>query len=201
MEAAKAASQEFDPLEMDRFTRFQELTRMMAESVNDVATVQRGLQRSAAGHRGRTGLAGAADARPAGRPAAHAHGRVREHGRPPVPRGAPGRQGNRQAGAAGHRRRLDRNRPRRARPHDRALRAPAAQLRGARHRTARSAHGRRQGRHRHDQHPPGAGRQRSRGRVPRRRRRAEPGAHPRARAWPWACSRPMRRPATPSWRT
>jgi len=46
MEAAKAASKEFDPLEMDRFTRFQELTRMMAESVNDVATVQRGLQRS-----------------------------------------------------------------------------------------------------------------------------------------------------------
>ncbi|MBE7419240.1 MAG: Hpt domain-containing protein [Ideonella sp.] len=46
MEAAKASSQEFDPLEMDRFTRFQELTRMMAESVNDVATVQRGLQRT-----------------------------------------------------------------------------------------------------------------------------------------------------------
>ncbi|HEX6019375.1 MAG TPA: Hpt domain-containing protein [Burkholderiaceae bacterium] len=46
MEAAKALSQEFDPLEMDRFTRFQELTRMMAESVNDVATVQRGLQRT-----------------------------------------------------------------------------------------------------------------------------------------------------------
>ncbi|MGL6111730.1 MAG: hybrid sensor histidine kinase/response regulator, partial [Rubrivivax sp.] len=46
MEAAKAASMAFDPLEMDRFTRFQELTRMMAESVNDVATVQRGLQRS-----------------------------------------------------------------------------------------------------------------------------------------------------------
>jgi chemosensory pili system protein ChpA (sensor histidine kinase/response regulator) len=30
----------FDPLEFDRFTHFQELTRMMAESVNDVATVQ-----------------------------------------------------------------------------------------------------------------------------------------------------------------
>ncbi|URI09349.1 Hpt domain-containing protein [Aquincola tertiaricarbonis] len=45
IEAAKA-SQTFDPLEMDRFTRFQELTRMMAESVNDVATVQRSLQRS-----------------------------------------------------------------------------------------------------------------------------------------------------------
>jgi chemosensory pili system protein ChpA (sensor histidine kinase/response regulator) len=34
---------EFDPLEFDRFTRFQELTRMMAESVNDVATVQQSL--------------------------------------------------------------------------------------------------------------------------------------------------------------
>jgi len=46
IEAAKAMSQEFDPLEFDRFTRFQELTRMMAESVNDVATVQRSLQRT-----------------------------------------------------------------------------------------------------------------------------------------------------------
>ena len=31
---------------MDRFTRFQELTRFMAESVNDVATLQRSLQRT-----------------------------------------------------------------------------------------------------------------------------------------------------------
>ncbi len=46
LEAAKAADQAFDPLEFDRFTRFQEVTRMMAESVNDVATVQRTLQRS-----------------------------------------------------------------------------------------------------------------------------------------------------------
>jgi chemosensory pili system protein ChpA (sensor histidine kinase/response regulator) len=46
LEAAKAAQQIFDPLESDRFTRFQELTRMMAESVNDVATVQRTLQRT-----------------------------------------------------------------------------------------------------------------------------------------------------------
>ena len=36
----------FDPLEFDRFTRVQELTRMMAESVNDVATIQRSLQRT-----------------------------------------------------------------------------------------------------------------------------------------------------------
>ncbi len=46
MEAARAMSQNFDPLEFDRYTRFQELTRMMAESVNDVATVQRTLQRN-----------------------------------------------------------------------------------------------------------------------------------------------------------
>jgi chemosensory pili system protein ChpA (sensor histidine kinase/response regulator) len=37
---------DYDPLEFDRFTRMQELTRMMAESVNDVATVQRTLQRA-----------------------------------------------------------------------------------------------------------------------------------------------------------
>lgn len=43
---SKDAQQNFDPLEFDRFTRMQELTRMMAESVNDIATVQRGLQRA-----------------------------------------------------------------------------------------------------------------------------------------------------------
>ena len=42
---AKSDSQ-FDPLEFDRFTRSQELTRMMAESVNDVATVQQNMLRS-----------------------------------------------------------------------------------------------------------------------------------------------------------
>jgi chemosensory pili system protein ChpA (sensor histidine kinase/response regulator) len=36
----------FDPLEFDRFTRFQELTRFLAESVNDVATVQQSLLKS-----------------------------------------------------------------------------------------------------------------------------------------------------------
>ena len=34
----------FDPLEFDQFTRFQELTRLMAESVDDVVTVQQSLQ-------------------------------------------------------------------------------------------------------------------------------------------------------------
>ena len=45
----KDTAQAFDPLEFDRFTRVQELTRMMAESVNDVATVQRNLQRAVEG--------------------------------------------------------------------------------------------------------------------------------------------------------
>jgi chemosensory pili system protein ChpA (sensor histidine kinase/response regulator) len=39
-------SADFDPLEFDRFTRFQELTRLMAESVNDVSTVQHNLLRN-----------------------------------------------------------------------------------------------------------------------------------------------------------
>ncbi len=43
IEAARSSQQSFDPLEMDRFTRVQELTRMMAESVSDVGTVQRSL--------------------------------------------------------------------------------------------------------------------------------------------------------------
>ncbi len=46
---ARDSTAGFDPLEFDRFTRMQELTRMMAESVNDVATVQRALQRSIEG--------------------------------------------------------------------------------------------------------------------------------------------------------
>ncbi len=47
MQSRVALAQEqdktFDPLEFDRFTRFQEITRMMAESVNDVSTVQQNL--------------------------------------------------------------------------------------------------------------------------------------------------------------
>ncbi|HEX5805541.1 MAG TPA: Hpt domain-containing protein [Macromonas sp.] len=36
----------FDPLEFDRYTRVQELTRLLAESVNDVATVQHQFKRA-----------------------------------------------------------------------------------------------------------------------------------------------------------
>ncbi|HQS43747.1 MAG: chemotaxis protein CheA [Methylotenera sp. 24-45-7] len=40
MNLLQEANEAFDPLEFDRFTRLQELTRMMAESVNDVSTIQ-----------------------------------------------------------------------------------------------------------------------------------------------------------------
>jgi chemosensory pili system protein ChpA (sensor histidine kinase/response regulator) len=43
MSILQEANETFDPLEFDRFTRLQELTRMIAESVNDVATIQNGL--------------------------------------------------------------------------------------------------------------------------------------------------------------
>ncbi|MBQ5950259.1 Hpt domain-containing protein [Massilia sp. ST3] len=41
-----AGEREFDPLEFDRFTRLQELTRMLAESVNDVASFQETIGRT-----------------------------------------------------------------------------------------------------------------------------------------------------------
>jgi len=44
-----AGEREFDPLEFDRFTRLQELTRMMAESVNDVASFHESLARTVDG--------------------------------------------------------------------------------------------------------------------------------------------------------
>jgi len=37
---ADAAHAEFDPLELDRYTRLQELTRLLAEGIADVATIQ-----------------------------------------------------------------------------------------------------------------------------------------------------------------
>jgi chemotaxis protein histidine kinase CheA/ActR/RegA family two-component response regulator len=45
---ASSESAQFDPLELDRFTHLQELTRMMAESVNDAASLQKQLAESSA---------------------------------------------------------------------------------------------------------------------------------------------------------
>ncbi|CAK7027462.1 MAG: Sensor histidine kinase RcsC [Saezia sanguinis] len=47
MESARVEGHGFDPLEFDRYTRIQELTRIMAESVNDVGTVQKTLLHAA----------------------------------------------------------------------------------------------------------------------------------------------------------
>ncbi|HYL88813.1 MAG TPA: Hpt domain-containing protein [Burkholderiales bacterium] len=38
--------QDFDPLEFDRYTRLQELTRMMAEGLSDAASIQQGLAKN-----------------------------------------------------------------------------------------------------------------------------------------------------------
>ncbi|HEY5994556.1 MAG TPA: Hpt domain-containing protein [Gallionellaceae bacterium] len=50
METRVALAQElhekFDPLEFDRFTRFQELTRFLGESVHDIQTVQQSLSKT-----------------------------------------------------------------------------------------------------------------------------------------------------------
>lgn len=46
---AMSGEREFDPLEFDRFTRLQELTRMMAESVNDVSTLQASISKTVDG--------------------------------------------------------------------------------------------------------------------------------------------------------
>jgi chemosensory pili system protein ChpA (sensor histidine kinase/response regulator) len=43
MSMVNEAAEGFDPLEFDRYTRFQELTRGLAEGVNDVSTVQQSL--------------------------------------------------------------------------------------------------------------------------------------------------------------
>ena len=43
MSILQETNETFDPLEFDRFTRLQELTRMIAESVNDVGTIQNSL--------------------------------------------------------------------------------------------------------------------------------------------------------------
>ncbi len=46
MQMQEQAHGEFDPLEFDRYTRFQELTRSLAEGINDVSTVQQSLLRN-----------------------------------------------------------------------------------------------------------------------------------------------------------
>jgi chemosensory pili system protein ChpA (sensor histidine kinase/response regulator) len=46
IKAVEDAGQTFDPLEFDRFSRMQELTRFLAESLGDVITLHQGLQKN-----------------------------------------------------------------------------------------------------------------------------------------------------------
>ena len=142
---AKDSQQGFDPLEFDRFTRVQELTRMMAESVNDVATVQRTLQKTVQATEDDLS-AQARQTRELQRGLLRTRMVEFEGISDRLYRVV--RQASKDTGKqvrAGHHRRLDRNGPRRAGPHDAGLRAPAAQLRGARHRGRGGAREGRQG--------------------------------------------------------
>jgi chemosensory pili system protein ChpA (sensor histidine kinase/response regulator) len=46
LKEAETQGEQFDPLEFDRFSRMQELTRFMAESLNDVVTLQQSLAKN-----------------------------------------------------------------------------------------------------------------------------------------------------------
>ncbi len=88
---ARDTQQSFDPLEFDRFTRVQEITRGMAESVSDVATVQRAVD-------------GADDQLQAqARQSRNLQRELLSTRLVDVPGGAPSLQRQRQTGALGHR--------------------------------------------------------------------------------------------------
>ena len=110
---------------------------MMAESVNDVATVQRNLQRTVEATEDDL-IAQARQTRELQRDLLRTRMVEFEGISDRLYRVV--RLASKETGKqvqAGHHRRLDRDGPRRAGPHDAGLRAPAAQLRGARHRGRR----------------------------------------------------------------
>ena len=165
---------DFDPLEFDRFTRFQELTRSLAEGVNDVSTVQQSL------------LKNLDDADAALLAQARLSREVQQQlfAIRTVPFGSLSerlyrimrvdREGARQARQPRDRRRADRARPLGAGKARRSARAPAAQRARSRHRAARSAPRRRQAGAGRDHADGAPGRQRNRDRARRRRRRHRP---------------------------
>ncbi|MDZ7813908.1 MAG: Hpt domain-containing protein [Ideonella sp.] len=104
MEAARAAQQTFDPLEMDRFTRVQELDRALrirggGRSTSGSLPVQAYFAAIYSGGRRPAGATGAFGKRPARRPAACTHGGVRHALRAALSRRATSGKGNWQAGA------------------------------------------------------------------------------------------------------
>jgi chemosensory pili system protein ChpA (sensor histidine kinase/response regulator) len=96
----KPGEADFDPLEFDRFTRFQELTRSLAEGVNDVSTVQQSLLRNIDDADAAL-LAGAPLARCSAATLLHPHRPLREPFRAALPDHAADREGARQARKSG----------------------------------------------------------------------------------------------------
>ena len=183
MQSRVAAAQEtdssFDPLEFDRFTRFQEITRMMAESVNDVSTVQQNLLKAL----GEGEIALSAQARltrglqpdlmrirmvPFASISERLFRVVRQAAKETDKRAVLDIKGGQVE--------VDRSV---LETHHRAVRAHAAQLRRARHRTERRAAREGQARARRGQGRGAPGGQRDHARRDRRRRRPQLRAHPR----------------------
>ena len=125
--SATAGEQAFDPLELDRFSTLQQLSRALAESAADLTSLQSTLddltrqyetlllQQSRVSSELQEGLM---------RTRMVPFDALRAA---PAPRRAPGRGRTGQAGPAQARRRAGRTRPQRARAHDRAAGAHAAQ--------------------------------------------------------------------------
>jgi chemosensory pili system protein ChpA (sensor histidine kinase/response regulator) len=108
--AGRRSNEGFDPLEFDRYTRFQELARSLAEGVNDVSTIQQSLLRNL----DVTDAALISQARSSRDVAQTAlldpHGSVRQPERAAVPDTARHGEGARQAREPRDRRRADRAR-------------------------------------------------------------------------------------------
>jgi len=139
---------EFDPLELDRYSSIQQYSRALAETANDVASIQQLLESLAK------------DTQTLLQQQARTitelqNGLMRtrmvpfqRHVQRLGPHRAPGGRRDRQARRARRRGRLRGARPAGARAHAAAVRAHAAQCRGARHRRPRGARAPRQARHR-----------------------------------------------------
>jgi chemosensory pili system protein ChpA (sensor histidine kinase/response regulator) len=157
--------QTFDPLELDRFSTLQQLSRALAETATDLTSLQSTLdeltqqyetlllQQSRVSSELQEGL-------------------MRTRMLPFAPRAASGRQRYRQVRAAQSRRRAGRARPQRARTHDRAARTYAAQRRRARSGNAETTVESRQAGRRHGPNLDPQGRFGSRVANQRRRRRS-----------------------------
>ncbi len=97
---------DFDPLELDRYSSIQQFSRALAETANDVASIQAAARERWSGGAEPAAAAGAHRHRTAERPDAHAHGALPAPRAAPGAHRAPGRGRHRQARRARRRGRL-----------------------------------------------------------------------------------------------